>query len=62
MRHKAKLIPLSPRVCSVKPNEDFTLDVSFQNGEVKRFDVKPYLVYGVYDRLRDWNYFQHVAP
>ena len=34
---------MNPRVKAVKPNTDYTLTLLFTNGEVKCFDVKPYL-------------------
>ena len=35
---------MNPRVKNVKPVQDFTLLITFNNGEEKSFDVKPYLV------------------
>ena len=32
-----------PRVKEVQANPDYTLTLTFANGEVKVFDVKPYL-------------------
>jgi len=48
------------RVVDVKANDDFTLDLEFSDGSVKRFDVKPYLKYGVFTELSDLNYFKKV--
>ena len=31
------------KVVSVQPNDDFTLTLTFDNGEERLFDVKPYL-------------------
>ena len=39
---------MNPRVRDVKPNNDFTLTITFNNGEVKIFDVKPYLNTGIF--------------
>ena len=36
-------IPTSPRIVRVRPNDDFSLTIAFKTGEVKRFDVTPYL-------------------
>ena len=48
------------KVTSVKANDDYTLDLRFSDGSVKRFDVKPYLKYEVFKELRDLAYFQQV--
>ena len=43
---------MNPRVKSVRPLDNFELEVSFENGESRRFDVKPYLGRGIFVRLR----------
>ena len=48
------------KVTQVKANDDFTLDLKFSDGSVKRFDVKPYLKYGVFAELSDLSYFKKV--
>ena len=48
------------KVVAVKANEDFTLDLQFNDDSLRRFDVKPYLNYGVFTELRDVRYFQQV--
>ncbi|MBM4256213.1 MAG: DUF2442 domain-containing protein [Deltaproteobacteria bacterium] len=48
------------KVIAVKANEDFTLDLQFNDGSLKRFDAKPYLDYGVFSELKDIRYFQQV--
>lgn len=30
-------------IISVKANDDYTLELTFENGERRRFDIKPYL-------------------
>jgi hypothetical protein len=37
---------MNPRVKEVEADQDYTLFVTFNNGEKKRFDVKPYLERG----------------
>ncbi|MBI4515290.1 MAG: DUF2442 domain-containing protein [Deltaproteobacteria bacterium] len=44
---------MNPHVKSVRALEDYELEVSFDNGESRRFDVKPYLGRGIFVRLRD---------
>jgi hypothetical protein len=48
------------KVSDVTANADFTLDLTFNDGSVKRFDVKPYLDYEVFTELKDLNYFKQV--
>ena len=49
------------KVTNVKANDDFTLDLKFSDGSVKRFDVKPYLKYGVFAELSELSYFKKVT-
>jgi hypothetical protein len=49
------------RVVDAKANEDFSLDLKFDDGSVKRFDVTPYLNLGVFCELRDADYFKQVT-
>ena len=53
---------MSPRVKEVKPNPDFTLIITFTNGEVKIFDTKPYLEIGIFRELKDLSLFNSVKP
>ena len=48
------------KVTAVKANDDFSLDLRFSDGSVKRFDTKPYLDYEVFRELKDLNYFRQV--
>ena len=48
------------KVTAVRANEDYTLDLTFSDGSVKRFDVKPYLKYEVFKELKDLTYFKQV--
>lgn len=49
------------KVVAVKANHDYTLDLKFDDGSVKRFDVKPYLKYEVFKELRDLSYFKQAT-
>jgi hypothetical protein len=51
---------MNPHVKSVRALEDYELEVVFDNGESRRFDVKPYLDRGVFGRLRDHDAFRAV--
>jgi len=53
---------MNPRVVNVKPEHDFTLQITFSNGEVKCFDVKPYLGIGIFKELNDISLFNSVKP
>jgi len=53
---------MNPRVKAVKPNPDYTITLVFTNGEVKRFDVKPYLNIGIFQELKDRSVFNSVKP
>jgi hypothetical protein len=53
---------MNPRVTNVKPEQDFTLLITFNNGEVRSFDVKPYLSIGMFNELRDVSMFNSVKP
>ena len=53
---------MNPRVTQVKPEQNFTLLITFSNGEVKNFDVKPYLGIGIFKELKDLSIFNSVKP
>ena len=53
---------MNPRVKDVKPNPDYTLTLLFDNGEIRIFDVKPYLDKGIFKELRDKRQFYSVRP
>jgi hypothetical protein len=48
------------KVIAVKANDDFSLDLRFNDGCVKRFDVRPYFGQGVFKELGDLHYFKKV--
>jgi hypothetical protein len=45
-------------VTSVKPGNDFKLEILFNTGEKRLFDMTPYLTKGVFKRLKDERYFK----
>ena len=53
---------MNPRVVAVWPNPDYTLILTFANGEVRTFDVKPYLSIGIFQELQDQRFFNSVRP
>jgi hypothetical protein len=48
------------KVIAVTANNDFSLDLEFNDGSVKRFDAKPYLDYEIFRDLKDLDYFKQV--
>lgn len=53
---------MNPRVKAVKPNPDYTITLEFVNGEVRRFDVKPYMDKGFFQELKEMSAFNSVKP
>jgi len=51
---------MNPHAKSVHPLDEYQLEVSFENGECRRFDVRPYLDRGIFTRLRDPVLFRSV--
>src|SRR6266404_7328352 len=51
---------MNPYVKSVRALDDYELEVLFENGERRRFDVKPYLGRGVFMRLKNRGLFSAV--
>ena len=47
-------------VKSVRPLSGYQLLLTFENGEKKIFDMKPYLDKGIYKELKDENKFKTV--
>ncbi len=48
------------KVISVKPLKDFILQIEFDSKEIRFFDVKPYLNFGIFTELKSENYFNDV--
>ncbi len=42
-----------PAVTRVTAQDDYVLAVEFDNGELRRLDMKPYLNFGIFSRLKD---------
>jgi hypothetical protein len=55
--------PLLPKVSKVQALDDFELRLEFTDGSVKHFDVKPYLHFPAFERLKQGDLFTkaHVA-
>lgn len=48
------------KVISAKANDDFTLDLKFDDGKLKRFDAKPYLDFPVFRELKNLENFKKI--
>ncbi|WP_031386138.1 DUF2442 domain-containing protein [Desulfonatronum thiodismutans] len=49
-----------PSVKKVVPSEDYMLSIEFDNGEHGTLDMRPYLDFGVFQRLKDRDTFRRV--
>ncbi len=49
-----------PSVKNIFAGEDFVLFIDFDNGEQGELDMKPFLDFGVFQRLKDINAFKRV--
>ncbi|MBC7900212.1 MAG: DUF2442 domain-containing protein [Saprospiraceae bacterium] len=46
------------RVLSATANNDFTLELTFNDGSVRLFDTKPFHDKGIFTDLKDLDYFK----
>ena len=51
---------LRPKAIDVKPLNNYLLEITFNNGEKKIFDVKPYLEFKQFKELKDEKVFKKV--
>lgn len=51
-----------PKVSNVKTAPDYFIIVTFETGEVKSFDVKPYIKGNWFSELNDLKIFNTVRP
>lgn len=49
---------MNPYVVQVYPLDDYLLEIEFENGEQRVFDVKPYLQRGIFIRLQNLAVFR----
>jgi hypothetical protein len=45
---------------NVEPQENYLLLLTFENGEKRQFDMKPYLDFGIFQELKDLKLFTTV--
>lgn len=48
---------MNPRIVQVTPEPAHRLTLCFANGEVRRFDLSPYLSYPAFEPLRNAGFF-----
>ncbi|MCI5892676.1 MAG: DUF2442 domain-containing protein [Clostridiales bacterium] len=51
-----------PNVIQVKTSDNYNVIVTFENGEIKRFDVKPYIRGEWFGKLKNKADFETVRP
>ena len=49
---------MNPRVKTVKAGDAYQLELVFTNGETRVYDCRPLLEFGVFQELKDLNYFR----
>ena len=47
-------------IIDVKPQDNYLLLLTFENGEIRQFDMKPYLDCGIFQELKDLRLFKTV--
>ena len=53
---------MNPRVKNVKAEDNYFIRIWFSNGEIKIFDMKPYLESGLFSELKEKSVFYSVKP
>ena len=51
---------MNPAVVTVKPENNYKLAITFDNGEQRLFDVTPFLDKGIFTELKNIDYFNKV--
>jgi hypothetical protein len=51
---------MNPHVVSVEVKQEYVLKLAFENNEVRLFDTSPFLDKGIFNELKDINYFKQV--
>jgi hypothetical protein len=50
------------KIIAVEPRDNYILLVTLSNGTSGEFDVSPYVEKGIFQELKDWQYFSQVRP
>lgn len=48
------------KAIDVKPLNNYELEIKFDNGEIKIFDVKPYFKFSIFNELKEKGEFEKV--
>lgn len=48
------------KIIAVKANDDFSLELTFNDNSIRKFDARSYLDVGVFTELKDSGYFKQV--
>ncbi len=51
---------MNPHVVGVEVKQDYILKLAFENKEVRLFDASPFLDKGIFNELKEVNYFKQV--
>ena len=51
---------MRPKATEVKTLENYILEIKFDNGEIRKFDVKPYLNHKAFEELKKIEVFNSV--
>ena len=51
---------MMPKAIKVKPLENYILEIVFNNGELKLFDVRPYLKFKQFKELKNESVFSKI--
>lgn len=49
------------KIIAVKPLINYQLELLFNSNEIRFFDVKPYLEFGIFEELKNEVYFRNVS-
>jgi len=51
---------MNPHIVGVEVKKEYVLKLAFENKEVRLFDASPFLDKGIFNELKDINYFKQV--
>ena len=51
---------MNPKAIDVKVLNNYELEITFENNEKRKFDVKPYFKFKQFEKLKDINMFKTV--
>jgi len=51
---------MNPHVVGVEVKQEYVLKLAFENKEIRLFDASPFLDKGIFNELKDINYFKQV--